>query len=95
VIYRMGFGTSRAQARQIVRHGHINVNGRKCDIPSFMVKPNDVRFAKQQEQPHHPGRARRHRARAGAELDGRGPRRSQGPHHRLPAQARANWCRSS
>jgi small subunit ribosomal protein S4 len=42
VIYRMGFGTSRAQARQIVRHGHINVNGRKCDIPSFVVKPNDV-----------------------------------------------------
>ena len=42
VIYRMGFGTSRAQARQIVRHGHINVNGRKCDIPSAVVKPNDV-----------------------------------------------------
>jgi small subunit ribosomal protein S4 len=42
VIYRMGFGTSRAQARQIVRHGHIQVNGRKTNIPSFMVKPNDV-----------------------------------------------------
>ena len=41
VIYRMGFGTSRAQARQIVRHGHIQVNGRKVDIPSFQVKPND------------------------------------------------------
>lgn len=42
VIYRMGFGTSRNQARQIVRHGHINVNGRKCDIPSAVVKPGDV-----------------------------------------------------
>ena len=42
VVYRMGFGTSRAQARQIVRHGHIQVNGRKVNIPSFMVKPNDV-----------------------------------------------------
>ena len=42
VIYRMGFGTSRAQARQIVRHGHIQVNGRKTNIPSFVVKPNDV-----------------------------------------------------
>jgi small subunit ribosomal protein S4 len=42
VIYRMGFGTSRAQARQLVRHGHINVNGRRVDIPSFVVKPNDV-----------------------------------------------------
>src|SRR5580693_9421490 len=41
VIYRMGFGASRAQARQIVRHGHINVNGRKCNIPSAIVKPAD------------------------------------------------------
>ncbi len=41
-VYRMGFGTSRAQARQLVRHGHINVNGRRVDIPSFEVKPNDV-----------------------------------------------------
>ena len=42
VIYRMGLGTSRAQARQLVRHGHINVNGRKVNIPSFQVKPNDI-----------------------------------------------------
>jgi len=42
VIYRMGFGTSRAQARQIVRHGHIDVNGRKCNIPSALVRVNDV-----------------------------------------------------
>ena len=42
VIYRMGFGTSRAQARQIVRHGHIQVNGRKVNIPSFVVKPGDL-----------------------------------------------------
>jgi small subunit ribosomal protein S4 len=42
VIYRMGFGTSRAQCRQLVRHGHIQVNGRRVDIPSFQVKPNDV-----------------------------------------------------
>jgi small subunit ribosomal protein S4 len=41
VIYRMGFGTSRSQARQVVRHGHIQVNGRKVDIPSFQVKPGD------------------------------------------------------
>jgi len=41
VVYRMGFGTSRAQARQIVRHGHIQVNGRKVNIPSFLVKPGD------------------------------------------------------
>jgi small subunit ribosomal protein S4 len=41
-IYRIGFGTSRAQSRQIVRHGHIQVNGRKVNIPSFVVKPGDV-----------------------------------------------------
>jgi len=41
VLYRMGLATSRAQARQIVRHGHINVNGRKCNIPSATVKPTD------------------------------------------------------
>jgi small subunit ribosomal protein S4 len=41
VIYRMGLGTSRAQARQIVRHGHIQVNGRKVNIPSYIVKAGD------------------------------------------------------
>jgi len=42
VIYRMGFGTSHPQARQVVRHGHVTVNGRKVNIPSFMVKTGDV-----------------------------------------------------
>jgi small subunit ribosomal protein S4 len=42
VVYRLGFASSRAQARQLVRHGHITVNGRKTNIPSFLVKPEDV-----------------------------------------------------
>ena len=42
VVYRMGFGDSRAQARQIVNHGHITVNGHKVNIPSFIVKAGDV-----------------------------------------------------
>jgi small subunit ribosomal protein S4 len=42
VIYRMGFGTSRAQARQIVRYGHVQVNGRKVNIPSYQARQNDV-----------------------------------------------------
>ncbi len=42
VIYRLGFADSRAQARQIVRHGHFEVNGRKTDIPSFQVSIGDV-----------------------------------------------------
>jgi small subunit ribosomal protein S4 len=41
VIYRMGLGTSRAQSRQIVRHGHIQVQGRKVNIPSYVVKPGE------------------------------------------------------
>ncbi|HEX7360127.1 MAG TPA: 30S ribosomal protein S4 [Bryobacteraceae bacterium] len=41
VVYRMGLATSRAQARQLVRHGHVNVNGRRTNIPSFTAKPGD------------------------------------------------------
>lgn len=42
VTHRLGFATSRAQARQLVRHGHIAVNGRKVTIPSFQLKPGDA-----------------------------------------------------
>jgi small subunit ribosomal protein S4 len=42
VVYRLGFADSRAQARQIVRHGHITINGQRTDIPSFLVKSGDV-----------------------------------------------------
>jgi len=42
VVYRLGFADSRAQARQIVRHGHIMLNGRKTDIPSCLVKEGDT-----------------------------------------------------
>jgi small subunit ribosomal protein S4 len=47
VAYRLGFATSRPQARQLVRHGHFTVNGRKVDIPSFSVKPGDVVMLRQ------------------------------------------------
>jgi small subunit ribosomal protein S4 len=52
VIYRMGFGTSRAQSRQIVRHGHIDVNGRKCDIPSALVKIGDLIAVREKSKKH-------------------------------------------
>jgi len=42
VVYRMGFAASRRQARQLVRHGHILVNGKKTDIPSYLLSPGDV-----------------------------------------------------
>src|SRR3954463_3024969 len=42
VVYRMGFAVARRQARQLVRHGHVEVNGRKVDIPSFQVSAGDT-----------------------------------------------------
>jgi len=54
VVFRMGFATSRAQARQLVSHGHFQVNGRATDIPSFQVKPGDrieVRESRRAREP--------------------------------------------
>lgn len=42
VVYRLGFAMSRPEARQLVRHGHFTVNGKKVDIPSYLVKVGDV-----------------------------------------------------
>ena len=42
VVYRLGFGASRRQARQLVRHAHFTVNGRKVDIPAYQVRPDDI-----------------------------------------------------
>ncbi len=50
VVYRMGFGSTRAEARQVVSHGAILVNGRKVDIPSYMVKPGDVVSVREKAQ---------------------------------------------
>jgi len=41
-VYRLGFANSRDQARQLVRHGHIQVNGRRVDIPSYLLRPGDA-----------------------------------------------------
>lgn len=42
IVYRMGLARSRADARQLIRHGHYTVNGRKVDIPSYLTRPGDV-----------------------------------------------------
>ncbi len=42
IVYRLGFATSRKEARQLVRHNHFKVNGRKVNIPSFLVRPGEV-----------------------------------------------------
>jgi len=54
VVFRMGFATSRAQARQLVGHGHFAVNGRPTNIPSFQLKPGDkveVRESRRSREP--------------------------------------------
>jgi small subunit ribosomal protein S4 len=50
VIYRLGFAGSRPQARQLVLHGHITINGAKVDIPSYLVNPGDVIAVKNKSQ---------------------------------------------
>jgi small subunit ribosomal protein S4 len=42
VVHRMGFGASRSEARQLVRHGHVLINGKRLDIPSYIVRMGDV-----------------------------------------------------
>ena len=42
VVYRLGFAATRREARQLVSHGHFNVNGKRVDVPSYLVKPGDV-----------------------------------------------------
>lgn len=50
IVYRIGFSTSRTEARQLVRHGHFRVNGRKVDIPSYLVRAGDVITVREKSQ---------------------------------------------
>ena len=50
LVYRIGFATTRRGARQLVNHGHITVNGRKVDIPSYRCKPGDVIALKESDK---------------------------------------------
>lgn len=52
LVYRIGFATTRRGARQLVNHGHITVNGKKVDIPSYRVKPGDVIAIKENSKEH-------------------------------------------
>ena len=52
VIYRMGLGASRSQARQIVRHGHVQINGKKVNIPSYIVKAGEEIGIKESSKNH-------------------------------------------
>ena len=50
VVYRMGFASDHAEARQLVRHGHFTVNGKKVNIPSYLVRTNDVIAVRESSQ---------------------------------------------
>jgi len=52
LVYRAGFATTRRGSRQLVNHGHITVNGKKVDIPSYRVKPSDVIAIKETSNEH-------------------------------------------
>lgn len=52
LVYRIGFATTRRGARQLVNHGHITVNGKKVDIPSYRVKPGDTIAIKENSKDH-------------------------------------------
>jgi len=53
IVYRLGFSVNRRQARQLINHGHIKVNGKRVNIPSFRVKPGDVIELKEKSQKIH------------------------------------------
>ena len=52
LVYRIGFASTRRGARQLVNHGHIEVNGKKVDIPSYRVKPGDVIALRENSKEH-------------------------------------------
>ena len=52
LVYRCGFATTRRGSRQLVNHGHITVNGKKVDIPSYRVKPGDIIAIKENSSDH-------------------------------------------
>ena len=86
VLVRLGFAASRRQARQLISHGHWLINGRRVDIPSYQVRPEDIISIKSELGRHRhdpPGdRARLHRA-------GLAAGRSRLPHRQGPALPRA------
>ena len=91
VVYRLGFAGSRAQARQLVRHGHFQVNGRRVNIPSYGVRPErrDLAEAGQPGRAARPRRDRPHRV--GRALAPGRPRRP----HRAPCSSGPSATRST
>ena len=83
VVHRLGFAASRSQARQLVRHGHVRVNGRKVNVPSFVVNAGAVVSVKE--------KSRKNPLIVGRGRDGEGPRRpgvARAERRRVPGEGR-------
>jgi small subunit ribosomal protein S4 len=65
VVYRMGFASDHAEARQLVRHGHFTINGKKVDIPSYLVRSNDTPWRSSMDRPRQRRIPRHRKANAG------------------------------
>ncbi len=87
VAFRMGFGASRAEARQVVRHNGVLVNGKRVNIPSYLVRPGDTVEVAQGAKEHLRVKARLRGGRVA-----RLPRVDRGGHRR-PSRARSRRCR--
>ena len=91
MVYRMGFATSRSEARQLVRHGHFPVNGRKVNMPSALLKPGDVVTVREKSRKRRRASARRWRRpstaarRTGSRSTARASRRASRRCRRAPS----------
>ena len=89
-IYRLGFATSRAQARQFVRHGHFLVNGKKVDIPSYSLKAGDVVSVRETSREERLDPARDGGSQGPRDSRMAQPRRRDGRQDHVDADARAD-----
>ena len=90
VITHLGFAVSRPSARQLIRHGHILINGRKTDIPSYLVKPGDIIKVKDRE-----GSRRLVAGALSMEGHAAGPRLARPRQHRARPRPGSAGCRRS
>ncbi len=89
-VYRLGLATSRAQARQLVRHGHFLVNGKKVDIPSYSLKSGDTVVVRETSRAEHHDPARHRRSEGPRNSRVAPPRGRAGRQGHLDADARAD-----
>ena len=90
IVYRIGFATTRRGARQLVNHGHITVNGKKVDIPSYRVKPGDVVAIKENSADHKGIEIALANAKGRVDFINYDEKKKQGPYVRYPQRNELN-----